>query len=160
MKAKARATLVRAADRADALGAATEAQRYLQQAADLADGAPERAALLLRAGWLAGLYAGDIDAAESLAAEAVSLYESAGDTHAAARASGQLAWAEWRQGRRTESMERAERAFEVVAADEPDEVLADLAVSLATGYAYLADLDQAQERIDFALGIAEALVSA
>ena len=158
VKAKARATLVRAADRADALGAATEAQRYLQQAGDLADGAPERAALLLRAGWLAGLYAGDIDAAESLAAEAVSLYESASDTHAAARASGQLAWAEWRQGRRTESMARAEQAFDVVAGDEPDEVLADLAVSLATGYAYLADLDRAQERIDYALGIAEALV--
>jgi class 3 adenylate cyclase/tetratricopeptide (TPR) repeat protein len=158
VKAKARATLVRAADRADALGAATEAQRYLHQSADLADGAPERAALLLRAGWLAGQYTGDIDAAESLAAEAVSLYESVGDTHAAARASGQLAWAEWRQGRRTESMERAERAFEVVAGDEPDEVLADLAVSLATGYAYLADLDRARERIDYALGIAEALV--
>ncbi|HWQ22781.1 MAG TPA: adenylate/guanylate cyclase domain-containing protein [Gaiellaceae bacterium] len=158
VKAKARTTLVRAADRAEALGAATEAQRYLQQAADLADGDPERAALLLRAGWLAGFYAGDIDAAENLAAEAVSLYESTGDLHAAARASGQLARFEWLQGRRTEAMERAERAFEIVGTDEPDAIQAGLAEQLATGYAYMADLDRAEERIDYALGIAEALV--
>ena len=158
VKAKAQATLVRAADRAEALGAATEAQRYLQQAADLADGDSERAGLIMRAGWLAGLYAGDIDLAERLTAEAVSLYESAGDTRAAARASGQLARLEWRQGRRTEAIERAERAFEVVASDEPDAVQAGLAEQVATGYAYMADLDRAEERIDYALGIAEALV--
>ncbi|HEX4745649.1 MAG TPA: adenylate/guanylate cyclase domain-containing protein [Gaiellaceae bacterium] len=158
VKAKARATLLSAADRAAALGAATEAQRYLQQAADLADDDSERAGLLLRAGWLAGRYAGDIDLAERLTAEALALYEATGDARAAARASGQLARFEWQQGHRTEAIGRAERAFEVVAAGEPDSVQAELAEQLATGYAYMADLDRAAERIDYALGIAEELV--
>jgi tetratricopeptide (TPR) repeat protein len=55
-------------------------------------------------------------------------------------------------------MERAERAFEMVGTDGPDSVRAGLAEQLATGHAYMADLDRAEERIDYALGIAEALV--
>jgi class 3 adenylate cyclase/tetratricopeptide (TPR) repeat protein len=158
VRKKARATLLRAADRAEALGAAAEAQRYLQRAADLADVGRERADLILRAGWLAGRYAGDIEVAEQLTAEALALYESADDVRAAAQASGQLARFEWQLGRRVEAMERAERALEVLGTDEPDTVQAALAEQVATGYAYMAHLDRAEEHIDRALGIAEALV--
>ena len=55
VKAKARAALARAGDRAESLGASGEALRYLAQAAGLTDDALERAALFDRAGWLADL---------------------------------------------------------------------------------------------------------
>ena len=159
VKGKARETLVRAGDRAESLGAAAEAQRYLEQAAGLAGDTRERAELLDRAGWLA-FYAADYGTAERLLGEAVALYEAEGETHAAARVSGRLAQVERWGGRFDEALARSERAFEVVAGDEPDEDLADLAARLAAAYHFAGDLERADEKIEFALGIAESLGSA
>ena len=58
VKAKAREALARAGDRAQSLGAAGEALRYFERAAELTDDASERADLLERAGWL-GRYAAE-----------------------------------------------------------------------------------------------------
>src|SRR5947208_1174529 len=78
-----------AGGRAESLGAAGEARRYLELAAGLADDATERATLLERAGTLAfGTI--DLENAARLLGEALALFEAEGETHAAARVSGRL----------------------------------------------------------------------
>ena len=72
------------------------------------------------AGWLA-VYTSDYGLAERLLSESATVYETAGDTHSAARVSGRIAWVEWTTGRYDESLARAERAFEAVRDDEPDD---------------------------------------
>lgn len=156
IEAKARAALVRAGDRAESLGAPEEARRYLEQAARLAEEPRVRAQLLDRAGWLA--FSGtDFDRAEALFNEASTTYEQEADTHAAARVAGRLATVERFQGRFAESQARAEAAFAVVSSDDPDSDIADLALTLAGVYAYRGMLDLAGERLELALGVAEAL---
>jgi class 3 adenylate cyclase/tetratricopeptide (TPR) repeat protein len=155
IRGKAQAMLARAGERAASLAAASEARRYFEQAAELTDESLERAAFLGRAGYLAG-YAGDPDSARGLLGEAIELYEAAGDTHAAARLSMRLARVDSFTGHRDEALARMERAFEVIAGDEPDEDLAMLAARLATGYWFGGDLERAAERAELALDIAEA----
>ena len=65
IRALARATLERAGDRAESLGAPVEARRYLEQAASLTDPAADRAGLFERAGVLA-FGATDLDGAAAL----------------------------------------------------------------------------------------------
>ncbi|MHB8471172.1 MAG: ATP-binding protein, partial [Gaiellaceae bacterium] len=156
---KARVALVRAAERAESLAAAGEAQRYLAQAAGLTDDPRERAQLLDRAGWLA-YYAADLDGAAGLLGESVALYDAEGETHAAARVSGRLAVVERWQGHHQQAVERMERAFEVLVDDEPDEDFAQLSARLGAAYVFTGDLDRAGERIERATEIAEALGSA
>ena len=158
VREKAREALVRAGERAESLAAAGEAQRYLAQAAGLTDDPRERAVLLDRAGWLA-YHAADLDSSARLLGESVALYEAEGETHAAARVSGRLAYVERWQGRFDEALERMERAFEVIAGDEPDEDLAQLAGRLAAAYIFKGDLDRAAERVELAITIAESLGS-
>jgi class 3 adenylate cyclase/tetratricopeptide (TPR) repeat protein len=158
VKGKAHAALVRAGDRAEALGAAGEGQRYLERAARLVDGAPEQAELLRRAG-IAAHHAADLDASVRLLTEAVALYESAGDPRAAARASAQLALAERWQGHIDQSFERLGRAYEVLAGDEPDEDLAMLAARLGGACTFRGDLDRADELLDRASEIGESVGS-
>src|SRR5439155_7535745 len=52
---------------------------------------------------------------------------------------------------------RMERAFEVISGDQPDEDLALVAARLANGYAFVGDLELANERVELALDIAESL---
>ncbi|MGZ4390453.1 MAG: ATP-binding protein, partial [Gaiellaceae bacterium] len=156
VRRRARETLVGAGERADALGAAREAYRYLAQAAELADEPLVRADLLDRAGWHA-FYDGDLDAAERSLIEALAAYEHAGEVRRAAMVSGRLAQIEFNSGRQEQAMARAERAFEAVSADEPDEATADLAARLGVGYIFTGDLERASERLAVALDVAEAL---
>ncbi len=153
---KARETLVRAGDRAASLGAPGEAQRYLEQAAGLTDAPLERGDLLDRAGWLAYLAARSERGIELLS-EALGLYEAEGETHTAARVAGRLAELESHLGRLDVALARAERAFDVISGDEPDEDLAVLAARLAGGYAFTGDLQRADERAELALDVAESL---
>ena len=87
IKERAKIALVSAGERAASLAAAAEAERYFEQAAELAEGPSRRAELLGRAGEMAG-YAGDPDTAAQLIEQSIAIYEAEGDTHAAARASG------------------------------------------------------------------------
>jgi class 3 adenylate cyclase/tetratricopeptide (TPR) repeat protein len=154
IREKARTSLVRAAEHAVSLAAASEARRYFAQAAELAGSPPERAELLARAGEMAGR-AGDPESAARLLEEAIALYEAEGDTHAAARASIALGRAQMFSGRRDEAIERLERAFAVISTDEPDEAFATLAAQLSRAYWFSGDLERAAERAELALDIAE-----
>ena len=155
IRAKAQAMLARAGERAASLGAAAEARRYFEQATELIEDSPQRAALLNRAGDMAAR-AGDPDSARRLLDASIKLYEAHGDLHTAARVLYRLARVDAFTGRRDEAMARMEHAFEVISADEPDENLALLAARLSFGYWYSGDLERAAERAEFALDIAEA----
>ncbi len=156
IKRKAQGMLARAGERAASLGAAAEAQRYFEQAAELTDEPLQKAALLDQAGLLA-TYAARPEAATGLLEESIALYEAEGDTHAAARVSSRLAEVESSTGRLDQALERMERAFAVISTDEPDEELALLAARLARGYAFAGDLERASERGELALDVAESL---
>ena len=156
VRAKAAGALLRAAGRAESLAAAGEAARYLERAAALTDDLGERGGLLDRAGWLA-VYASDYGLAERLLNESATVYETAGDTHSAARVSGRIAWVEWTTGRYDESLARAERAFGAVRDDEPDDDVGLLASVLAGGYLFSGDLERAHEHVELALEIGESL---
>src|SRR5262249_48302146 len=131
--------------------------RYFEQAAALAEG-PERAALLDSAAARAGM-AADPDGARMLFEEAIALYEEVGDTHSVARVTGHLVRYQLFTENREEALERAEEAFEIVAGDEPDEDLAQLAQVLSRAYWFRGDLERASERVELALDIAEDLGS-
>jgi tetratricopeptide (TPR) repeat protein len=158
VKAKAARALVHAGDRAESLGAAGEAVRYLAQAAELTDEPLDRAALLDRAGWL-GVYVPDYDQAASLLAESISLYETAGDVRSAARVSGKLAGVETFQDHWEEAIARAEAALEALRGFEPGAELAELAARLAGGYRFVGESQKALEMSEFAIGLAESLGS-
>jgi len=155
IKEKARLALAQAGKHAESLAAAIEARRYFERAAALTESPAERAELLAKAGQMAG-YAGDPEAAKQILEEAIAIYESQGDTHAAARASMKLGRVQGFSGRRDEALARLEGAFDVISADEPDEDLAMLAAQLSRGYWFSGDLERAAERAELALDIAEA----
>ncbi len=148
--------LLRAGSRASSLGASTEARRYFEQAADLATEPREQAAALSRAGEMA-LAAGDNDASYGHFEQAVGLYESASDTHGAARASGWLGLVETRLGRLEQAIDRLERAYSLIGDDEPDADLAFLVTRLGGAHFFAGNLERAAEMVERGLDIAEAL---
>ena len=156
IKRKARDALARAGERASSLAAAAEACRYFEQAAAFAEDPREQARLLGDAGRMARR-AGAPDDSERLFLASIALYEGEGDTHAAARVATGLAQVEVRTGRLDSARIRMERAFEVIAGDEPDEDLAVLAAQLAVAYWFSGDLGRAVERAELALDLSEAL---
>ena len=158
VRAKAHEALVRAGERAESLAAASEAQRYLAQAARLTDDASRQADLLDRAGFLA-MHAADYDRAAELLAESVALHEAAGATHAAARVSGRLAMVERWQGSYDGALERMERAYAVLADDEPDEDIGLLTARLGSAYVFRNDTERATAMLERASTIGEALGS-
>ncbi len=158
LRARAREALVRAAARAQALAASGEAQRYLMQAAELADDPLERAGLLYEAGH-AAQGAADLQAAERLYGESVALYEAAGESHPAARVAARLAYVVRWQGRFGEAIAMTEQAYDLLKDDEPDEDLAMLTMRLAGGYIFSGD-DRAAAFVDRAIELGESLGAA
>ncbi len=156
IKAKAREQLARAGERAASLGASREAQRYFEQAAELADDSVEQAQLLERAGEM-GQAAGQLENALAHFRRAINLFESSGRTHPAARASARLGAALFHHGQIDAGVEHMERSFAVLSGDEPDEDLAALAAELGRLHYFMGDLDRASERIELTLEIAESL---
>ncbi len=155
VKQKARAALIQAGKHAQSLGAPTEARRYYEQAAGLADSAIARAELLSQAGYMAGL-AGLREPMTALLEEALAIFEQERDAHGAARASIHLVRFQGFTDKRDEAISRLERAFEVLSAEEPGDDLAQLAASLSRHYWFSGDLDRSAARADLALDIAEA----
>jgi hypothetical protein len=87
--------------------------------------------------------AADNDGASLLFEQAIALYESAGNTHAAARVSSWLAFAE--QTRAESKREsRMERAYEVVGGDAPDADLALLLTRLGQAHWFAGHPEQAR----------------
>jgi class 3 adenylate cyclase/tetratricopeptide (TPR) repeat protein len=156
LRARAGAALLRAGERAASLGAPAEARRSFEQSAELASGPAERAAALSRAGEMA-FDTGAQDEARALFEQAVALYEQAGDTHAAGRGSASVAFCDQLAGRAGEAIERMERAYELVAADEPDADLALLLCRLGQAHFFAGNPEEAAVWTERALDLAEAL---
>ena len=156
IRAKARAHLAGAAERAASLGANEEAERYFEQAAELAEDALEKGELLERAGQMAGSRA-QLARAEGHYSHAIELFEQNGQTHPAARVAARLGEVEWQTGRLDDALERMERAYGVLSGDQPDDDLATLAAQLGRLYWFHGDVPRAAERVESALEIAETL---
>ncbi len=155
IEAKARDLLARAGSRAASLGAWAEARRYYEHAAELGGAAAEQAALLEQAGLAAG-HALSEDAV-GLLERAVECFETAGESHAAARVAGRLGVSLWVAGQIEDGIARMEDSFAVLAGEEPDEDIATLAAELGRVYFFRGENELAAERIELALEVAEAL---
>jgi class 3 adenylate cyclase/tetratricopeptide (TPR) repeat protein len=154
IKGRAVEMLAQAGERAASLAASAEARRYFEQACELTEEPAERAALLARAGEMAGR-AGDPEAARGLLEESIALYEREGDTQSAARVVGQLGFVLGFTGHREEAVAQMERAFDVISQEPPGEELAMLAGRLGLNHWFLGDLERSAERVELALDIAE-----
>jgi class 3 adenylate cyclase/tetratricopeptide (TPR) repeat protein len=154
VKSQARDWLCRAGERAAALAAPEDARRAFDRAAGFAETEEDHARLLERAGEMA-LAANDSAAAERALREARALFEDAGLPHDAARATAQLGVALWGLGRGEEALELLEPALAVLAEDEPDENVAQLAAEAGRIHHFQGDDETARQRIELALEIAE-----
>ncbi|MDP9224119.1 MAG: AAA family ATPase [Actinomycetota bacterium] len=156
IKGKARSKLARAGRRAESLAAFSEAQRYYEQAAVLADGPVAEAESLEQAGHAAHR-AGSLDRAEQHFAKAIELFDGEEQPHAAARVLAKLALVDWQTGRINQGAERMRASFEVLRHDEPDADLATLAHQLARLEFFMGDLQGAADHCGVALEAAERL---
>jgi class 3 adenylate cyclase/tetratricopeptide (TPR) repeat protein len=156
VREEARTMLVRAGDRAASLGAHAEARSRYEEAAALARDPLVQADLTERAG-----IAADADGHWTIAMErfstAVAILEGESETHAAARVTARLGEAIWNSGRLDEALVLMDRAFAVVSGDEPDADLAWLAAQFARFLFFSGQTEQAAERVEIALDIAESL---
>jgi class 3 adenylate cyclase/tetratricopeptide (TPR) repeat protein len=157
IKAKARAMLARAGERAASLAATEEAQHYFEYALELADDPFAEAELRERAGEMAALGLRQ-DEAEAHYRRALELLEEAGETHPAARVSARLGEVEWAKGHLDEAIERMERAFAVLSAEEPDADVAALATHLGRLQFFHGNLDRASELLEIGVSLAESFV--
>jgi len=157
VRAKAREMLARAGERAASLAAAADAQRYFEQAMEFVDDPVTRAELAERAGMQARA-AGHHEEAKRHLEDAIGLFEAQDLSHPAARVSARLAEILWTvAGHIEEGIERMERAYQVLAGEEPDEDLATLVGQLGRMHFFSGNLELAAERIEAALGMAERL---
>jgi class 3 adenylate cyclase/tetratricopeptide (TPR) repeat protein len=156
LKAKARHSLTRAGEWAASLAASEEAQRDFEQAIELADEPLEQAELHEKAGRMAhrGTRAPE---AEEHFERAIALFDSIGLTHPAARVSAALGEVMWDTGRIDEGVGRMTKAFDVLSQDEPDADFATLAAQFARFLYFSGHPDEAAEKVDLALTLAEAL---
>ncbi|HZQ17047.1 MAG TPA: adenylate/guanylate cyclase domain-containing protein [Gaiellaceae bacterium] len=157
IRLRARAALVHAGERAAALAAPEEAQRYLDQAAELADGDPaEQAALLERASRVAQQAGHFVDARTRLE-RALALFESLGDTRAAVRASVGLGDVDVRDGRLEEALARFEDAVAALEQWGPSAELAACLAYLGRMHALRGETAKAGPPLERALAAAETL---
>jgi class 3 adenylate cyclase/tetratricopeptide (TPR) repeat protein len=156
LRARARRALTSAGERVAALGAAGEARRFFEQAADLAGSAEEEATAFGRAGEMAAL-AGAGAEARALYERAQSLFEQAGEAHAAARTASFLSLLDTREGHIEEAIARLEPIYAAIADDEPDADLALVIMRLSSGYIFSGQLERGVELLERGLDIAEAL---
>ena len=152
-----REMLVRAGDRAASLAANAEAQRSYERAIALTDDPLTQAELHERAGTTAYIGAHANDAAAHYE-RAIELFETAGQTHPAARVSARRADILWDRGQLEQGLESMNRAFEVLSKEEPDADLAALAAQLARFMFFSGEHALAFDRVDTALALAEGLL--
>ena len=154
---RARAALVQAGERAAALAAPEEGERYLDQAVALAADEPQlQGELLERAGRLAFL-AGRTAEARVRLGRALAIHEQHGDAHAAARAGVALADVDQAEGRLEEAMHRFQAALPTLEDAGPSDELAATLASLGRMQMLRGELDVAVGTLERALGLAEAL---
>jgi class 3 adenylate cyclase/predicted ATPase len=156
IRAKARETLVRAAERAASLAANLEAQRAYERAIELTDAPLEQAELHERAGAAAAIGA-RADEASAHFERSLARFEAEGATPAAARVSARLAEILWDRGRLEDGLESMERALAVLLEGDHGEDVAVLAAQIGRFKFFTGDHELASQRIETALSLAEAL---
>jgi class 3 adenylate cyclase/tetratricopeptide (TPR) repeat protein len=153
---RAHSLLVRAGEHAAALAASSQAQRYFASAAELDRDPAGRAALLDRAGEMAQR-AGDLERAMALYEQAVGILEELGDTHAAARVVGHIAWVDQAAGRFEQAIRRMEDAYAAMSNDPPDAELALLASRLGHALVFMGQPERGKELAERATDVSEAI---
>jgi tetratricopeptide (TPR) repeat protein len=156
IKVKASERLVQAGERAASLAASLEAKRYFEEALELTEDGAARAGLHERAGQMA-VKTGHFDEAAAHFEGAISLFESSGASHAAARVAARLGHIDWQLDRIGVGIERMERAFTILSIEEADADLASLAAELGRLHYFAGDPDRAEARLEVALEAAERL---
>ncbi|MGE5272346.1 MAG: ATP-binding protein [Verrucomicrobiota bacterium] len=156
IRARAREALARAGERAFSLAATVEAARVFSQAAELADDPRSEADLRDRAG-RAAIMGADLPLALDELERAHTLYEEAGDRREAALTLARLGSVDWGLHRPEQALARLEEAYTVLDGGVRDEGFAAVAAELAREQFFMDDLDDAQERVDAALDVAERL---
>jgi class 3 adenylate cyclase/tetratricopeptide (TPR) repeat protein len=153
----AEAALVRAGERAVALGAPDKALRYFEQGLAFADGALRLAGLHERAGEVARI-AGRGPAARTHFERSIAEFEALDLAHPAARVAAKLGILTWQvEGDIERAVGDMERAFSVLTEHERDADLATLAASLARALYFRGRVEDAMGYNELALEIAEAL---
>jgi len=156
VKARARDLIVRAGERAAALAASEEAERYFEQALELADDPDTKAHIEERAGQMA-LLCGHHERARAHFETAVSLLDAMDRTHGAARVNARLGDLDRLAGHLEDGIRRMEQAFRVLSTEEHDEDFATLTAELGRLHFLLGNHEIATARIDIALEVAERL---
>ncbi|MGH7643047.1 MAG: AAA family ATPase [Candidatus Dormibacteria bacterium] len=154
IRGKARAMLVRAAERAAALAAAEEAQSAFDRAAELSESPLQRAALTERSGEMAELR-GRPEEAESRYEESIRLFEASGQARTAARVQARLAGVEWIRGHGEQALERMRAAYAGLATGQPDTDFAVVAAQLGRLLALQGHYAEASAALEQALEAAE-----
>jgi class 3 adenylate cyclase/tetratricopeptide (TPR) repeat protein len=156
LKGRAAAALVRAGERASSLGAFAEAQRYFEQAEDLAADEQARADLAARAGEVAWR-ANKPEESRALLERAHAAYEELADPVAAARVASRLADCDFIDGHPPQAVKRLEPALAALetAGASPD--IAPVAAQLGRYLYFSGEDERALPYLERALTLAEAL---
>jgi predicted ATPase/class 3 adenylate cyclase len=155
IRASARDFLSRSGERAAALAAQEEAQRYFLSAAELTDDAAEHATLLLRSG-RAAWRSGNSAAAEERYADATERFRAIGDASGAAMSLKELGLLQWWDHSNPQEGVRLLREAEELAAEAPDEVRAEVLEALGRCLFFSGDHDACLGVLDQTLDLAEA----
>ena len=153
LKERARDRLREAGERAASLGANREAERYFEQAVELAESEAGRASLHERVGDVAAA-AGRTEQAFRHYEQAVGLFSGEGEERSAALVSARIAEVLWLSGRLAEALERTERAYETLRG-QSDEAVAAVAAELGRLRLFSGNLEGAAETLDVALAIGQ-----
>jgi class 3 adenylate cyclase/tetratricopeptide (TPR) repeat protein len=154
-KVKAREMLARAGERTASLAAAREAQRYFEQAAELAEDGSTHSRLQERAAVMAWRR-GQAEEARLLFEQAIAEFETEGLVRAAARASAVLAEIDFTEGHPGEAAARLTAALDTLADEEPGEDVALVAAQLGRFLLLAGRGDEAAPRLEQALALGEA----
>jgi class 3 adenylate cyclase/tetratricopeptide (TPR) repeat protein len=156
LKARAADALGRAGERAASLAAAGEAQRYFEQAAELAADRTLHAELIGQAGRMAWR-AGNANDARVLLEQARAASTEGGDSLAAAHVDALLAEIDFEREQVTQAITRMESALQALEAVGPDADVAALAAQMGRFLFLGARYDEAMPHLERALAIAEKL---
>ncbi|HTS73351.1 MAG TPA: AAA family ATPase, partial [Gaiellaceae bacterium] len=156
LKGRATEALVRAGERASGLAAAAEAQRYFEQAGDLAEDERSRADLAARAGEMAWR-ANKPDECRALLERAHAALVELGDPVAAARVASRLADADFIDGHPPQAVARLEPALAALEAAGASRDIAAVAAQLGRYLYFSGEHERALPHLERALTLAEAL---
>jgi class 3 adenylate cyclase/tetratricopeptide (TPR) repeat protein len=148
--------LARAGDRAASLGAAAEAQRYFEQAAELGDDPLEQTRLIDRAGQMA-FRADRMAEARTLLDRALIAYDANRQPRLAAQISAQLADIDFLEGHPREAIARMEDALAALRADEAEADAASVAERLGRYLMLSGEQGRAPEHLEYALELSALL---